>query len=90
MFGECHAHVIMDGINYKAAVALRSASYRHHDGVGQILNHIENTAIPSLWGLSYLYGYIRDLLVYTVKHPRKVAHNTAHQHFFQPICQGFK
>ena len=21
MFGECHAHVIMDGINYKAAVA---------------------------------------------------------------------
>ena len=28
MFGECHAHVIMDGINYKAAVALRSASYR--------------------------------------------------------------
>ena len=63
---------------------------RHHDGVGQILNHIENTAIPSLWGLSYLYGYIRDLLVYAVKHPRKVAHNTAHQHFFQPICQGFK
>lgn len=26
MFGECHAHVIMDGINYKAAVAL------HKDG----------------------------------------------------------
>ena len=22
MFGECHAHVIMDGKNYKAAVAL--------------------------------------------------------------------
>ena len=21
MFGECHAHVIMDGINYKAAMA---------------------------------------------------------------------
>ena len=32
---------------------------RHHDGVGQILNHAENTAIPSLWGLAYLYGYIR-------------------------------
>ena len=31
---------------------------RHHDGVGQILNHAENTAIPSLWRLSYLYGYI--------------------------------
>jgi len=27
MFGECHAHVIMDGINYKEAVAL------HKDGV---------------------------------------------------------
>lgn len=27
MFGECHAHVIMDGINYKSAVAL------HKDGV---------------------------------------------------------
>ena len=27
MFGECHAHVIMDGLNYKAAVAL------HKDGV---------------------------------------------------------
>lgn len=26
MFGECHAHVIMDVINYKAAVAL------HKDG----------------------------------------------------------
>ena len=21
---------------------------------------------------------------------QQVAHNTAHQHFFQPICQGFK
>ena len=66
------------------------ACNRHHDGVGQILNHTENTAIPSLWCLADLYGYIRDLLVYAVKHPRKVAHNTAHQHFFQPICQGFK
>lgn len=26
MFGECHAHVIMDGINYKAAVALHKDS----------------------------------------------------------------
>ena len=39
---------------------------------------------------AYMYGYIRDLLIYTVKHPRKVAHNASHQHFFQPICQGFK
>ena len=29
MFGECHAHVIMDGMNYKAAVAL------HKNGVCQ-------------------------------------------------------
>ena len=27
MLGECHAHMIMDGINYKNAVA------RHKDGV---------------------------------------------------------
>ena len=27
MLGECHAHVIMDGVNYKNAVAL------HKDGV---------------------------------------------------------
>ena len=27
MLGECHAHMIMDGINYKAAVAL------HYDGL---------------------------------------------------------
>ena len=27
-----------------------SACNRHHDGVGQILNHAENTAIPSLVG----------------------------------------
>ena len=27
MFGECHAHMIMDGVNYKKAVA------QHKDGV---------------------------------------------------------
>ena len=27
MFGECHAHVIMDGVNYKRAVGI------HEDGV---------------------------------------------------------
>ncbi len=46
------------------------ACNRHHDGVGQVFDHAENAAIPSLWGLAYLYGYIRDLLVYAVKHPR--------------------
>lgn len=35
MFGECHAHMIMDGVNYKAAVALHKdrvceASVREH------------------------------------------------------------
>ena len=35
MFGECHAHIIMDGKNYKAAVGL------HRDGVadGPIREH---------------------------------------------------
>ena len=37
MFGECHAHVIMDGMNYKAAVAL------HKNGVCQeaVRAHLE-------------------------------------------------
>lgn len=37
MFGECHAHIIMDGKNYKAAVSL------HRDGVkdGPIREHFE-------------------------------------------------
>lgn len=37
MFGECHAHMIMDGINYKAAVAL------HKDGVCEaaVRKHLE-------------------------------------------------
>ncbi|MGN0335223.1 MAG: amidohydrolase family protein [Lachnospiraceae bacterium] len=33
MFGECHAHVIMDGINYRAAVNL------HRDGVKEEVIH---------------------------------------------------
>ena len=35
--GECHAHVIMDGMNYKAAVAL------HKNGVCQeaVRTHLE-------------------------------------------------
>lgn len=37
MFGECHAHMIMDGINYKAAVAL------HKDGICEaaVRKHLE-------------------------------------------------
>ena len=66
------------------------ACNRHHNGVGQILDHIENTAIPSLRCLAYLYGYIRDLFVYAVKQPRKVAHNTAHQHFLEPFGEGIQ
>lgn len=30
MFGECHAHMIMDGINYKAAVALHREGVQDH------------------------------------------------------------
>ena len=29
-------------------------------------------------------------IVMTVDLIQMIAHNTAHQHFFQPICQGFK
>ena len=37
MLGECHAHAIMDGMNYKAAVAL------HRDGVCEkiVRGHLE-------------------------------------------------
>ena len=59
---------------------------RHHDGVGQILNHTENAAVPALQRLPNLHGYISDLLVYRIEHPGQVAHNAAYQHFFQPIC----
>ena len=43
---------------------------RHHDGVGEVLDHAENAAVPPLRGLAHLYGYIRDLLIYAVEHPR--------------------
>ncbi len=39
------------------------ASDRHHDGVREVLDHVENVAVPALRGLAHLYGYIRDLLV---------------------------
>ena len=35
-------------------------------------------------------GYIRDLLVYAVEHPRQVAHDAAHQHFLQPCGDCLK
>lgn len=40
MFGECHAHMIMDGMNYKAAVAL------HQDGVCEkaVRGHLRESA----------------------------------------------
>ena len=45
------------------------ACNRHHDGVGEVLDHAENVAVPALRGLAHLYGYIRDLLVHAVEHP---------------------
>lgn len=40
MFGECHAHMIMDGVNYKAAVAL------HQDRVNEeaVRMHLQESA----------------------------------------------
>ena len=46
------------------------ACNRHHDGVGEVLDHVENVAVPALRGLAHLYGYIRDLLVHAVEHSR--------------------
>ena len=46
------------------------ASNRHHDGVGKVLDHTENAAVPPLRGLAHLRGDVRDLLVHTVEHPR--------------------
>ena len=43
---------------------------RHHDGVGKVLDHTENAAVPPLRGLAHLRGDVRDLLVHTVEHPR--------------------
>ena len=37
MFGECHAHIIMDGKNYKAAVSL----HRNGPAEGPIRHHLE-------------------------------------------------
>ena len=47
------------------------ASNRHHDGVGKVLDHTENAAVPPLRGLAHLRGDVRDLLVHTVEHPVK-------------------
>ncbi len=40
MFGECHAHMIMDGVNYRAAVAL------HQNGVCEktVCKHLQESA----------------------------------------------
>lgn len=46
------------------------ASNRHHDGVGEVLDHAENAAVPPLRGLTHLGSDVRDLLVHAVEHPR--------------------
>ena len=42
MFGECHAHMLMDGVNYREAVA------RHRDAVCEekFLKHIRGLVFP--------------------------------------------
>lgn len=45
-------------------------SNRHHDAVGEVLNHTENAAVPALGSLTYLCGNVSDLLVHTIEHPR--------------------
>ena len=47
-----------------------SISMRHHDGVGEILDHAENTPVPALRGLAHLCRNVCDLLVHAIEHPR--------------------
>ena len=37
MFGECHAHIIMDGLNYKKAIE----THREHINDDVIRRHLE-------------------------------------------------
>ena len=46
------------------------ASNRHHDGVGEVLDHGENTSVPALRGLAHLCRNVCDLLVHAIEHPR--------------------
>ena len=57
------------------------------DGLGKVLDHVKNAAVPSLGRLAHLYGDVRYLLVDRIEHPGKVAHDAAHQQFFQPVCK---
>lgn len=59
----------------------------NHDGVGEVLDHAENAAVPALRRLPNLHGYISDLLVYRIEHPGQVAHNAAYQHFLEPLSK---
>ena len=43
------------------------ASNRHHDGVGEVLDHTENAAVPALGGLAYLCSNVCDLLVHSYR-----------------------
>ena len=46
------------------------SSNRHHDGVGEVLDHAENTPVPALGGLAHLCRNVCDLLVHAIEHPR--------------------
>lgn len=41
MFGECHAHLLMDGVNYKKAVELHKDSVNDADIRGKIFRICE-------------------------------------------------
>ena len=57
-------------VTSKIAAADLNTCNRHHDGVGEVLNHTENAAVPPLRGLAHLRGDVCDLLVHAVEHPR--------------------
>ena len=63
------------------------ADHSLYNGVGEVLDHVENTAVPALRCLPNLHGYISDLLVYRIEHPGQVSHNAAYQHFLEPLSK---
>ena len=48
MFGECHAHALMNGVNYREAVALHREK-ANEEAVRQCLRAYQEAEVSSLW-----------------------------------------
>ena len=63
------------------------AGYRQDHIVGQVLNHMEDAAVPALRRLTDLRRNISDLCIHRFHHPCQVGCNRSGKKFLEPFGQ---